>query len=93
MCLNTSASAGFKAPVPLNTKASADTGSDTQVALETDGLGIWVATWSSEDTLANTIGADSDILFQCGIRFGADARPIVVTGLSHGGRTTPRMND
>lgn len=32
------------------------------VIIETDGKGYWVAVWSSDDTLSNTIGPDRDIL-------------------------------
>jgi len=47
---------------PLNTNAAADSGSDLGPQLTTDGQGIWLAAWSSEDSFGNTIGTDADIL-------------------------------
>ena len=49
-------------PAPLNTNASVDIGLDFAPQLTTDGIGNWVATWHSTDSLGGTIRTDSDIL-------------------------------
>jgi hypothetical protein len=49
--------------MPLNSNADTDIGSDNAPRLTTDGRGIWIAVWSSEDSLSGTIGTDADILF------------------------------
>ncbi len=54
--------ASWSTPLALNTNSAADAGDDVAVHLATDGLGNWVAAWSSNDTLGGTIGADFDIL-------------------------------
>lgn len=51
------------APVTLNTNATTDSGTDTAPTLVTDGNGIWIAAWESDDTLSATIGSDFDIVF------------------------------
>ncbi|MDH5307552.1 MAG: glycoside hydrolase, partial [Myxococcales bacterium] len=58
-----SGSSRWSVPVPLNTNATTDVGEDFRVQLTTDGAGIWVAVWESNDDLGGTIGTDSDILF------------------------------
>jgi hypothetical protein len=59
-----SADAGvtWTAPVVLNSNAGVDAGEDERAEVATDGMGNWVAVWSSTDTLGGTIGTDSDIL-------------------------------
>ncbi len=47
----------------LNTNASLDEGSDSDVTLATDGNGTWIAAWNSTDPLNFTIGTDTDILW------------------------------
>ncbi len=42
--------------------AASDSGNDSTPRLATDGLGNWVAVWTSLDDLGGTIGADTDIL-------------------------------
>ena len=54
--------ATWTAPAALNSNAGGDSGADRQVALATDGAGVWVAAWRSTDKLGNTIGDDGDIL-------------------------------
>ena len=49
-------------PVPVNTNAADDSGSDYTPHLVTDGAGTWIAAWQSQDTLGGTIGSDLDIL-------------------------------
>lgn len=49
--------------VPLNTNAGSDTGGDSKPQIMTDGSGIWVAVWTSEEPdIAGGIGTDFDIL-------------------------------
>jgi hypothetical protein len=50
-------------PAPLNLNASADSESDRAVDLATNGAGVWIAVWASEDPLGATIGTDFDILY------------------------------
>ena len=59
-----SADAGgtWTAPVPLNTNAGSDSGSDYEPQVTTDGAGNWVAVWQSNDSLGETVGTDHDIL-------------------------------
>lgn len=47
---------------PLNSNAATDSGGDQYPAVAMDSQGRCVAVWQSDDTLGNTIGADSDIL-------------------------------
>jgi len=47
----------------LNTNMISDTGGDVFAALDTDRDGNWVCVWRSNDSLGNTIGTDTDILF------------------------------
>src|SRR6185369_3357766 len=51
----------WSAPVPLNTNAAVDAGSDYFPQVTTDGS-VWVAVWFSTDSLGGTIGGDVDIL-------------------------------
>jgi hypothetical protein len=46
----------------LNTNAGNDAGDDLWPQVTTDGNGIWVAMWYSEDSLGGTIGTDYDVL-------------------------------
>ncbi len=50
----------ISAPAPLNSNASSDTESDRRPALATDGLGHWVAVWSSR-TIVNGTASDDEI--------------------------------
>ena len=51
-------------PAILNSNAAADGNStDTDPQVATDGMGNWVAIWSSYDSLGGTIGNDEDVLF------------------------------
>lgn len=52
----------WTAPAPLNSNAATDSEGDFDLALTTDANGVWVAAWTSLDTLGGTIGADGDIL-------------------------------
>ena len=54
--------ASWSAPAALNTNAGSDSGKDMRPALTTDGLGNWLAVWSSDENLGGTVGTDSDIL-------------------------------
>ena len=59
--VSTDNGATWSASVPVNTNADADTGSDSDVRLATDGQGHWVAVWVSYEDLGG-IGTDPDIL-------------------------------
>ena len=58
----------FGGPQALNSTATTDSDDesdddvDHEVSLATDGSSNWVAAWSSDNSLGNTIGLDSDIL-------------------------------
>jgi hypothetical protein len=54
--------ASWSSYVPLNTNAATDAGDDQDACLATDGLGNWVALWTSKDSLGGTIGLEEDIL-------------------------------
>lgn len=49
-------------PKLLMINAGADSGADYSPRITTDGAGNWVAVWSSDDTLRDTVGNDRDIL-------------------------------
>ena len=55
--------ASWTAPAALNTNAASDSGRDIDPQVTTDGLGNWVAVWSSDDYLGGAIGTDFDILY------------------------------
>jgi hypothetical protein len=55
---------------PLNSNASEDTGLDGSPRIECNSAGAWLAVWSSEDTLGNSIGPDRDILFARSLDYG-----------------------
>jgi hypothetical protein len=59
---STNNGAAWTAPVALNTNAASDSGDDERPQVTTDGMGHWVAVWSSNDSLGGTIGTDYDIL-------------------------------
>lgn len=54
--------ASWTPPAPLNANAGGDTGGDFNPGVVTDGVGNWIAAWSSDDSLGGTIGTDYDIL-------------------------------
>jgi lipid-binding SYLF domain-containing protein len=54
--------ATWTAPAALNANAASDSGNDHRPQVTTDGEETWVASWSSRDSLGDTIGADGDIL-------------------------------
>ncbi|MEZ6084407.1 MAG: exo-alpha-sialidase [Phycisphaerae bacterium] len=53
----------WTAQAPLNSNAFTDTLGDFDPQLTTDGAGIWIAAWESEDSLGGSIGFDQDILY------------------------------
>ena len=61
---STDGGATWTAPAPLNSRAAFDDGEarDSDVDLETDRAGTWVAVWRSRDDHGGTIGTDYDIL-------------------------------
>jgi hypothetical protein len=52
----------WTAPAPLNGNAWRDLASDSLPQVTTDGVGNWVAVWTSYDTSGETVGLDFDIL-------------------------------
>lgn len=61
--VSTDAGQSWTDPSPLNSSAATDTEDDRAPQITTDGLGTWIATWSSEDSLGDTIGTDQDIMY------------------------------
>ncbi len=62
--------ANWSSAVPLNTNAGTDTGDDNNAVIATDGKGIWLAVWSSNEDVAGA-GTDRDILIARSIDNGA----------------------
>ena len=50
----------------LNSNAKDDHGEDTTPSLATDGSGLWIAAWSSTETLGEVLGRDGDVLIASG---------------------------
>jgi Neuraminidase (sialidase) len=59
---STDGGASWSDPAPLNQNAETDDSSDWSPRIATNGKGVWVAVWSSADTLGGSIGFDSDML-------------------------------
>ncbi len=59
---STDAGANWSALPPLNSNATTGSGDDFDAQLTTDGVGAWVAIWTTGDDLGGTIGNDADIL-------------------------------
>ena len=75
----TDPAAGWGALDVVNSNAMAAMVRDDSPDVATDGAGTWLAVWSSEDSQADTIGTDSDILTAVSVDGGAtwsDAAPI-----------------
>lgn len=63
---STDAGATWTDPQPVNTNASSDHGDDENPQVATDGTGVWLAVWASNDRLGvkvGNIGSDFDILY------------------------------
>jgi Neuraminidase (sialidase) len=58
-------------PAPLNTDAAIDERGDFQPDIVADGLGHWVAVWSSRNTFDSTVGVDPDIVCARSVDGGA----------------------
>jgi len=58
-------------PMPLNVTAADDWGDDADVRMATNGSGVWVTVWSSNDSLSNRVGGDSDIFVSRSVDDGA----------------------
>lgn len=52
----------ISSPQALNANAGSDSGIDEQPDLATDGMGTWLAVWSSTENLGGSIGVDRDVL-------------------------------
>jgi hypothetical protein len=60
----------------LNSNAATDgTNYDFEPQVATDGVGTWIAVWSSYDSLGGTIGNDEDVLFSRSTDNGATWSP------------------
>jgi hypothetical protein len=55
----------------LNSNAYGDSGADSEVDLATDGTGFWLAVWGTTDSLGDTIGTDTDMVWARSFDFGA----------------------
>ncbi|HKQ49008.1 MAG TPA: sialidase family protein [Phycisphaerae bacterium] len=53
----------ISAPTFLNSYAVGDASDDEPPEIATDGLGLWIAVWASNEDLGGTIGTDRDLLF------------------------------
>ncbi|GMU35338.1 MAG: exo-alpha-sialidase [Planctomycetia bacterium] len=65
-------------PVPLNTNATTDTGSDEDPVIGNDGQGNWLVVWRSNENLGGVIGADNDFFFARSTDNGASWTPPAV---------------
>jgi len=63
--MSRSADAGetWTGPLPLNANAGPGSGNDKFPQAASDGAGNWVVVWESDDSLGETTGTDTDILF------------------------------
>lgn len=62
--------ASWTSPVSLNTNAASDSGSDYDPEIMTDGMGEWVAVWSSTEVILGA-GTDSDLFVSYSLDNGA----------------------
>ncbi len=72
----------------LAANARTDTGDDLSPTIATDGDGVWVVAWSTDETLRGTLGRDRDILFVRSIDDGrtwSDPVPLNVNAASDWG--------
>ncbi|MBI3736794.1 CHRD domain-containing protein, partial [Candidatus Sumerlaeota bacterium] len=53
----------WSAPRALNSNAFGDSQPDTEPQIATDGLGTWIAVWSSKVSVGGLLGNDGDILY------------------------------
>ncbi len=86
--------ANWSSAAPLNTNA-ANAADDIDPAIATDGKGLWIAVWASDDSLGNTIGNDKDILYARSTNNGAtwtDPKPLNTNaGGDSAGDSVPRI--
>jgi hypothetical protein len=54
----------------LNSNAYDDSGDDSGVDLATDGTGFWLAVWGTRNSLDDTIGTDTDMVWARSFDFG-----------------------
>lgn len=62
--------ATWSPPAAMNSNASSDVGDDANPDVSPDRAGNWTAVWDSADSLAGTVGTDSDVLFARSISGG-----------------------
>ncbi len=78
----TNGGVSWSPPLPVNSFAVAPASKDKFPRLATDGMGKWVAAWSSKATLGGTIGSDFDVLSATSTDMGASwsaAAPVNTT--------------
>lgn len=63
LAVSKNAGASWTDPAALNSNASTDTGEDFDPVITAGAAGRWVAAWTSNDTLAGTVGDDDDIFY------------------------------
>lgn len=82
-------------PSPLNANAATDSGDDANPDITTDKVGNWTVVWDSADSLGDTIGTDSDVLYSRSLSFGAFWTPPAPlhgnAGVDSGGDFNPRI--
>ena len=86
--VSTTNGVSWTAPKVLNTNAAADSGSDRFPRVATDGLGRWICTWTTVDTLGGTVKAGSNILFARSTDNGqtwSTQKPVNPNALTEGG--------
>ncbi len=82
---STDSGATWSWPTVVNSNAATDSDSDYLGDLATDGLGLWVAVWESEENLGGTIGDDSDVLLARSTDNGATWSPVAVLNANAAG--------
>ena len=86
--LSVDSGVSWAAPAPLNTNAASDSSFDSLPQLTTDGKGVWIAVWISNNELDEGLGIDDDILFARSTDNGttwSDPLPLNTNAVGFGG--------
>jgi hypothetical protein len=75
MARSTDAGLTWSLEIPLNDNAGHDRYYESDPQVATDGAGVWLAAWDTQDTLGNTIGDDFDIVFARGKELECSVTP------------------